>query len=95
MKINRDFVVKKLTTFLRKANENWYQQEFLIPEPTNQYLAFRIADRQKDYNRLLKAKSLHKLLANIFASKELETLNAFVHIGGLVFKKEDFVFLGN
>lgn len=91
MKVNRDFVVKTLTTFLRKANENWYQQEFLIPEVAGDYLAFKIADTQKDYDRLMKGKSLKKLLANIFTCKELENLNTFVHIGGLVFKKSDFI----
>lgn len=91
MKINRDFVVKKLTTLLRKVNENWYQQEFLIPEVAGDYLAFKIADTQNDYDRLMKGKSLKKLLANIFTCKELENLNAFVHIGGLVFKKSDFI----
>lgn len=91
MKLNRDFVVKKLTTFLRKANENWYQQEFLIPEVAGDYLAFKIADTQNDYDRLMKGKSLKKLLANIFTCKELENLNTFVHIGGLVFKKSDFI----
>lgn len=91
MKSNRDFVVKKLTTFLRKANENWYQQEFLIPEAASDYLAFKITDTQKDYDRLLKGKSLKKLLAAIFACEELENLNAFVHIGGLAFKKDDFI----
>lgn len=92
MRLSNERVAKKLTTMLRKANENWYQQEFLIPESTNHYLAFRITDKKENYDRLFKGKSLHKLLANIFASKDLEPLNAFVHIGGLVFKKEDFIF---
>ncbi|PAF52908.1 hypothetical protein BKH42_08790 [Helicobacter sp. 13S00482-2] len=92
MRPTEEFVVKKLTTLLRKANEGWYQRDFLYPDYTNQYLAFIMSDNsQRSYDRLFRAqKSLNKLLKNVFTCKELEDLNTFLFIGGLTFNKTDY-----
>ncbi|WP_180675722.1 hypothetical protein [Helicobacter sp. 11S03491-1] len=89
MRLDREKVYRILESKLKQANYRWYNEGFLSPEITNEYLAFQIFDTQADYTRLHRGRSLEKLLESIFADNRLDGLNDMVFVGGLIYYKNE------
>ncbi|PAF46770.1 hypothetical protein BKH46_05990 [Helicobacter sp. 12S02634-8] len=92
-KLTKQEVYSTLIKCLKKANYQWWNEELLVPDYTNEVLSFLSADTIYAHKRISRSqKTIDKLVKTIFQDKNLLAYE-IVFINGEVYWRnpQDFV----